>query len=165
MGTQKAVENVNTIIAPKILGRDSRTKQHEIDNLMQMLDGTPNKARLGANAMLSVSMAIARAGAAANDLGLYRYLGKTFGTEPRLMPVPMCNIINGGKHAGQENSIQEHMILPVGAKSFGEGLRMVSEVFQTLKANLKKRFGPSGTLVGDEGGFAVQQINRSGRTT
>ena len=114
-GVLKAVANVNSKIAPKIKGMDC-TQQREIDSVMLKLDGTDNKGILGANSVLPVSMAVAKAGAAASGVPLYSYLGNLFGTQPTVLPTPMCNLINGGKHAGQENSIQEHMLMPVGVK-------------------------------------------------
>ncbi|RLF40949.1 MAG: phosphopyruvate hydratase [Thermoplasmata archaeon] len=156
-GTLKAVENVNKIIAPKIIGL-SCLYQERIDNIMIKLDGTENKSKLGANAILPVSMAIAKAGAAAKNIHLYEYIGELYGVIPHLMPVPMCNVINGGKHAGQENSIQEHMFMPTGAKTFREGIRMVSETYHHLAMLLKKRFGATGILIGDEGGFAPAEL-------
>ena len=156
-GTLKAVENVNKIIAPKIVGMDCRY-QETIDKIMIKLDGTENKDKFGANAILPVSMAITKAGAAAKNIPLYLYIGELFGVMPHKLPVPMCNVINGGKHAGQENSIQEHMLMPTGAKSFTEGIRMISESYHHLAKLLKQKFGAGGTLIGDEGGFAPAQI-------
>ncbi len=156
-GTLKAVENVNKIIAEKIVGMDCR-HQETIDKIMIKLDGTENKDKFGANAILPVSMAITKAGAAAKNIPLYLYLGELFGVMPHKLPVPMCNVINGGKHAGQENSIQEHMLMPTGAKSFTEGIRMISESYHHLAKLLKQKFGAGGTLIGDEGGFAPAQI-------
>jgi enolase len=156
-GTLKAVENVNKKIAPKLLGVDCR-HQETIDNIMLKLDGTENKDKFGANAILPVSMAVTKAGADAKNIPLYQYIGELFGVIPHKLPVPLCNVINGGKHAGQENSIQEHMLIPTGAKNFSEGIRMVSESYHHLAKILKKKFGPSGILIGDEGGFAPAQI-------
>ena len=156
-GTLKAVENVNKIIAPKLLGLNCRN-QETIDNIMNKLDGTENKGKFGANAILPVSMAVTKAGAAAAHLPLYVYIGELFGVVPQRLPVPMCNVINGGKHAGQENSIQEHMLMPTGAKSFTEGIRMVSECYHHLAKLLKTQYGAGGVLIGDEGGFAPAQI-------
>jgi len=156
-GTLKAVENVNKMIAPKIVGMDCR-HQETIDKIMIKLDGTENKDKFGANAILPVSMAITKAGAAAKNIPLYIYIGELFGVMPHKLPVPMCNVINGGKHAGQENSIQEHMLMPTGAKSFTEGIRMISESYHHLAKLLKQKFGAGGTLIGDEGGFAPAQI-------
>ena len=116
-GTLKAVHNVNTIIAPKIVGMDC-TRQEEVDNVMLELDGTRNKGKLGANAILAVSMAVTKAGAGAKGIPLYQHIGELLGAKADTMPVPMCNVINGGKHAGQDNSIQEHMLMPIKAKNF-----------------------------------------------
>jgi enolase len=147
-GTQSAVSHVNGEIAQTLHGRDA-TQQSEIDRLMIELDGTPNKGRLGANAILAVSMATARAAAASEHTPLYRYLG---GAGARLLPVPMMNVLNGGAHADNSVDVQEFMIAPFGATKFSDALRMGVEVFHTLKKVLKKR-GYS-TAVGDEGGFA-----------
>ncbi|MEW6592661.1 MAG: enolase, partial [Candidatus Hadarchaeota archaeon] len=156
-GTLKAVRNVNKLIAPNIVGMDC-TRQKEIDDLMIELDGTPDKKKLGANAILPVSMSVTRAGAAAKKIPLYKYIGGLYGAKANRLPVPLCNVINGGKHAGQQNSIQEHMLVPTGAKSFSEGIRMVSESYHALAKLLKKKYGAGATLVGDEGGFAPSQI-------
>lgn len=147
-GVQKAVDNVNNIIAPKVEGMNV-FDQVAIDNMMISLDGTPNKAKLGANAILGVSLATAKAAAEALGLSLYQYIG---GVNAKTLPVPMMNIINGGKHADNSVNIQEFMIMPVGASSFKEALRWCAEVFHTLKKVLKDK-GYS-TAVGDEGGFA-----------
>jgi enolase len=156
-GTLKAVKNVNKKIAPKLIDLDCR-HQETIDNVMLKLDGTENKDNFGANAVLPVSMAVTKAGAAAKNLPLYSYIGELFGVIPHKLPVPMCNVINGGKHAGQENSIQEHMLMPTGAKSFTEGIRMLSESYHHLAKLLKDKFGAGAILIGDEGGFAPTQI-------
>ncbi len=156
-GTLNAVKNVNEIIAPKIIGIDCR-QQKTIDKIMLKLDGTDNKDKFGANAILPISMAVTKAGAAAKEIPLYQYIGEMFGIIPHKLPVTMCNVINGGKHAGQENSIQEHMLMPTGAKSFTEGIRVVSESYHHLAKILKKKFGAGGILIGDEGGFAPAQI-------
>ncbi|MBI2804386.1 MAG: phosphopyruvate hydratase [Planctomycetes bacterium] len=147
-GVLKAVGNVNQIIAPKLLGM-SATEQLDIDQTMIALDGTPNKAKLGANAILGVSLAVAHAAAASVGLPLYRYLG---GANAKVLPVPMMNVLNGGKHADSTVDFQEFMIMPVGAASFREALRMGAEVFHTLKKVLHDRH--LNTAVGDEGGFA-----------
>ena len=147
-GVLKAVENVNNIIAPHLIGM-SALDQMGIDHAMLALDGTKTKANLGANAILGVSLAVAKAAAAYLDIPLYRYIG---GTNTYVLPVPMMNIINGGSHSDAPIAFQEFMIRPVGAKSFKEGLRMGAEVFHALKKVLKDR-GLS-TAVGDEGGFA-----------
>jgi enolase len=147
-GVLRAVENVNTIIAPAILG-ESALDQRNLDRILINMDGSPNKGLLGANAVLSVSLAAARAAAAALDLPLYRYLG---GTNACILPVPMMNIINGGAHADNNLDIQEFMIVPAGTDSFAKSLRMGIETFNALKSALQKK-GYS-TAVGDEGGFA-----------
>jgi len=147
-GVLKAVEAVNGEIFDAVGGMDA-VAQAKIDETLIALDGTPNKARLGANAILGVSLAVAKAAAAANRLPLYRYVG---GVSARLLPVPMMNIVNGGVHADNPIDFQEFMIMPVGAPSFGEGLRMGAEVFQTLHGALKD--AGHNTNVGDEGGFA-----------
>jgi enolase len=147
-GVEKAVDNVNSIIAPEVEGMNL-FDQVGIDKLMIELDGTQNKERLGANAILGVSLAVAKAAAEALGLGLYQYIG---GVNAKTLPVPMMNIINGGKHADNSVNIQEFMIMPVGAESFKEALRMCAEVFHNLKKVLSSK-GLS-TAVGDEGGFA-----------
>ena len=147
-GVQKAVKNVHEKLAPKLLGMDV-TRQREIDHRMLAIDGTPDKSKVGANGILAVSLAVANAAAKTLDLPLYRYIG---GVNAHVLPVPMMNVINGGKHADNNISSQEFMIMPVGAPSFAEGLRWGAEVFHTLKSILKKK-GLS-TSVGDEGGFA-----------
>jgi enolase len=156
-GALNAVENVNKKIAPKLIGLDC-LHQETIDNIMLKLDGTENKDKFGANAILPVSMAITKAGAAAKGISLYSYIGELFGVIPHKLPVPMCNVINGGKHAGQENSIQEHMLMPTGSKNFSEGIRIVSETYHHLARLLKQKIGAVGVLIGDEGGFAPHQI-------
>ncbi len=147
-GVRKAVENVNRTIGPKLRGRDA-SQQDAIDRFMIDLDGTPTKRRLGANAILGVSLAVAKAAAAAAGEPLYRYLG---GRKAVTLPVPMLNILNGGAHADSSVDLQEFMVVPVGARTFAEGLRMGTEVFQTLKGVLAARGYV--TAVGDEGGFA-----------
>ncbi len=147
-GVLKAVKNVNTSIADALIGFDI-TSQAAIDQVMIDLDGTPNKTKLGANAILAVSMAVAKAAAEEANLPLYRYIG---GTNARTLPMPMMNILNGGAHADNKIDFQEFMIMPVGAPSFSEGLRWGVEIFHQLKSTLKKK-GYS-TNVGDEGGFA-----------
>ena len=147
-GVLQAVKNINEIMAPALLGFDS-SDQTLLDMLMLELDGTENKKKLGANAILAVSMAVARASAREMELPLYRYLG---GVNGKTLPVPMMNIINGGAHADNNVDIQEFMIIPVGASSFAEALQMGTEIFHTLKSVLKSR--GQNTAVGDEGGFA-----------
>lgn len=147
-GVQKAVENVNEIIAEEIMGMNV-FDQVGLDNFLIELDGTPNKSRLGANAILAVSMAAANAAAESLGLPLFQYLG---GVNAKLLPTPMMNILNGGEHADNTVDIQEFMIMPVGAESFKEGLRMGAEIFHSLKSVLKSK--GMNTAVGDEGGFA-----------
>jgi enolase len=147
-GVLQAVRNVNEAIAPKLLGHDA-VEQVAIDRLLLDLDGTPNKGKLGANAILGVSLAVAHAAANSVGLPLYRYLG---GTNARYLPVPMMNLLNGGKHADNNVDFQEFMIMPLGAPSFQEALRMGAEVFHNLSKVLKDR--QLSTAVGDEGGFA-----------
>ncbi|NCD08157.1 MAG: phosphopyruvate hydratase [Negativicutes bacterium] len=147
-GVAKAVDNVNDVIAEALIGLDP-IRQVEIDNMLIRLDGTPNKANLGANAILGVSMAVAKAAAVSMDMPLYMYLG---GVNAKELPVPMMNILNGGAHADNNVDIQEFMAMPVGASNFSEALRMNVEIYHSLKAVLKAR-GLS-TAIGDEGGFA-----------
>lgn len=147
-GVLKAVKNVNESLAPALLGYDV-ADQTGIDEMMIQLDGTPNKGKFGANAILAVSMAVAKAAAEEASLPLYRYIG---GTNAKVLPVPMMNILNGGAHADNKIDFQEFMVMPVGAPSFSEGLRWGVEIFHALKSVLKKK-GYS-TNVGDEGGFA-----------
>lgn len=147
-GVQKAVENVNSFIAPELEGMDA-IYQREIDQAMLDVDGTNNKSKLGANAILGVSLSVAKAAALAMDLPLYKYLG---GVNAHILPSPMMNILNGGKHADNSVDLQEFMIMPIGASTFSEALRMGTEVFHNLKTVLKK--DGLNTAVGDEGGFA-----------
>jgi enolase len=147
-GVQKAVKNVHQMLAPKLLGMDV-TSQREIDYKMLAIDGTADKSKVGANGILAVSLAVANAAAKTLDLPLYRYIG---GVNAHVLPVPMMNVINGGKHADNNISSQEFMIMPVGAPTFADGLRWGAEVFHTLKGILHKK--NLSTSVGDEGGFA-----------
>ncbi len=147
-GVLRAVENVNKVIAPELSGEDA-TEQALVDQILVDLDGTPNKEKLGANAILGVSLAVAHAGAADCDLPLYQYLG---GVGARLLPVPMMNVLNGGRHADNNLDFQEFMILPAGASTFSRALQMGAEIFHHLKEVLAKR--KLSTAVGDEGGFA-----------
>lgn len=147
-GVLKAIDNVNEVIAPELLGFDARD-QIGIDHLLIELDGTPNKSKLGANAILGVSMAVARAAAEAVGQELYEYLG---GFNAKTLPVPMMNILNGGEHADNNVDIQEFMVMPVGAESFSDALRMGTEIFHSLKSVLQQK--GLNTAVGDEGGFA-----------
>jgi enolase len=147
-GVTQAVGNINTVIANELNGREA-SNQTEIDELMIELDGTPNKSKLGANAILAVSMAVCRAAAQSGETPLYRYLG---GLQARILPLPMMNVLNGGVHADNTVDFQEFMIMPVGAESFSQAFRMGVETFHTLKKVLKDR--GYNTSVGDEGGFA-----------
>ena len=147
-GVLKAVKNVNTIIAQEVIGMDAMD-QAELDNFLIDLDGTENKAKLGANAILGVSLAVAKAAANSVGLPLYRYVG---GSNANILPVPMMNILNGGRHADNNVDFQEFMVMPIGAKDFPEALRMGTEIFHTLKDVLKSK--GKNTAVGDEGGFA-----------
>ncbi|BAI62539.1 enolase [Methanocella paludicola SANAE] len=149
-GVLKAVKNVNNVIAPKVVGMDAAA-QRNLDMFMLELDSTENKSKLGANAILGVSMAAARAAAGALELPLYQYLG---GVNAYKLPVPMMNVINGGKHAGSGLAIQEFLLLPVGADTYHEALRMNVETYHTLAKILKDKYGKSATNVGDEGGYA-----------
>ncbi len=150
-GVSKAIANVNGEIAGAVSGTDP-TDQAALDRTMIELDGTPNKGRLGANAILGVSLAVARAAAADSGEPLYRYVGRLYGGDPRVLPVPMLNVLNGGAHADNAVDFQEFMVVPAGAASFSEALRCGAEVFHALKATLKDR--GLATAVGDEGGFA-----------
>lgn len=152
LGVLKAVDNVNKKIAPKIVGFDCKD-QIGIDDLMRDLDGTENKANLGANAILGVSMSACKAAAACKEKPLYAYIAGLSGKNGVTLPVPQMNVINGGKHAGKENDLQENMYMPVGAKSFSEGIRMGAETYHVLKKMLKEKYGVQAVQLGDEGGF------------
>jgi enolase len=161
-GVLKACKNVNEIIGPQIMGK-SVLNQEELDNFMIQLDGTDNKGKLGANAILGVSMAICKAGAAEKGVPLYRHIADLAGNKHIILPVPAFNVINGGSHAGNKLAMQEFMILPVGAPSFKEAMRMGAEVYHNLKTIIKDKYGQDATNVGDEGGFAPNiQNNREG---
>jgi len=150
LGVKKAVQNVERVIAPKLLGLDPQ-EQAKIDRIMIELDGTGNKSRLGANAILAVSLAVAKVAAQLEGKPLYYYLSQGRG---KLLPVPVMNVINGGRHAGTDLKIQEFMVIPGGAKTFSESLRFGAEIYQTLKLLIQKRHGKKSINVGDEGGFA-----------
>lgn len=152
-GVMKAVENINKKIGPALKGKDP-ADQKEIDKILLHLDGTANKSKLGANALLAASMAASRAGALAEGVPLYEHIACLFGTKKVTLPVPAFNIINGGKHAGNKIDVQEYMVMPVGAKNFSEALQIGSEVYHALKQKLLNDFGKSAINVGDEGGFA-----------
>ncbi|KAL0021189.1 hypothetical protein WJX77_011086 [Trebouxia sp. C0004] len=152
-GVSKAVENINKVIAPAVIGMNP-ANQKEVDQKMFDLDGTDNKGKLGANAILAVSMAACKAGAAEKNVPLYKHLAELAGNAKLILPVPSFNIINGGSHAGNALAMQEFMILPVGVPSFKEAMRAGTEVYHNLKGIIKKKYGQDAVNVGDEGGFA-----------
>lgn len=159
-GVKTAINNINAIIAPELVKAGLEvTEQTAIDNFMLKLDGTENKSKLGANAILGVSLAVAKAGAAKKGIPLYRHLADLSGNKDIILPVPAFNVINGGSHAGNKLAMQEFMILPTGASSFTEAMRMGSEVYHHLKKVIKDKFGLDATAVGDEGGFAPNILN------
>lgn len=161
-GVLKAISNVNDIITSKLIGADE-TQQEMIDQIMLDLDGTPNKEKLGANAILGVSLAVAKAGAAAKGVPLYQHFADLAGNKDLVMPVPSFNVINGGSHAGNALEFQEFMVLPVGASSFAEAMQIGTEIYHNLKAVTKKQYGQDAVNVGDEGGFAPPiQSNKEG---
>ncbi|KAF8688749.1 hypothetical protein HU200_042228 [Digitaria exilis] len=161
-GVLQAVRNINEVIAPKLVGVDVRN-QNDVDAIMLDIDGTPNKSKLGANAILGVSLSVCRAGAGAKGVPLYKHIQELAGIKELVMPVPAFNVINGGSHAGNNLAMQEFMLLPVGAASFAEALRMGSEVYHVLKGIIKAKYGQDACNVGDEGGFAPNvQDNREG---
>ncbi|XP_058058932.1 enolase isoform X1 [Anopheles bellator] len=154
-GVLKAVENINKTIAPAVLNSGlCVTQQKELDELMLKLDGTENKSKLGANAILGVSLAVCKAGAAKKGVPLYKHIADLAGNANIILPVPAFNVINGGSHAGNKLAMQEFMILPTGASSFTEAMKIGSEVYHHLKNVIKAKFGLDATAVGDEGGFA-----------
>ena len=152
-GVLTAVKNVNEQIAPLIKGMNPEN-QEEIDNKMIEADGTENKSKFGANAILGVSMAVCNAGAASKNIPLYKHIANLAGKEKLLMPIPSLNVINGGKHAGNELAMQEFMILPLGFNTFNEALRAGAETYHSLKKIIKEKYGQDAVNVGDEGGFA-----------
>ena len=152
-GVSKAVANVNEIIAPALIGQDPKD-QRGIDKIMCDLDGTDNKGKLGANAILAVSMAVCKAGAAELGIPLYKHIAELAGNPKLVLPVPSFNVINGGSHAGNKLAMQEFMVLPVGAATFTEAMRMGGEVYHNLKKVIKAKHGQDSVNVGDEGGFA-----------
>jgi enolase len=152
-GVMKAIENVNSKIRPKLIGMDC-AEQNTIDNTMLELDGTDNKGNLGANAILSVSMAVARAAACTANVPLFAHLAKLSKTKPEKLPIPVFNIVNGGEHAGNNLDFQEFMVIPSGASNFAEAMQIGVETYAALKDLLKKKFGPTAINIGDEGGFA-----------
>ena len=161
-GVLKAIKNVHTVLAPALLGLNE-LDQTLIDEKMIALDGTPNKGKLGANAILGVSLAVAKAGAAKKGVPLYRHFGDLAGNSQFVMPVPSFNVINGGSHAGNALAFQEFMVLPTGASSFAEAMQIGAEIYHSLKAVTKKKYGKDAVNVGDEGGFAPPiQSNKEG---
>ena len=161
-GVLKAVKNVNEVLGPAIIGADP-TKQTELDEKLIALDGTDSKSKYGANAILGISLAVARAGAAHKGVPLYKHIADLAGNKDIRLPVPAFNVINGGSHAGNKLAMQEFMILPTGAPSFAEALRYGAEVYHTLKNVIKDKYGQDATNVGDEGGFAPNiQNNEEG---
>ncbi|KAJ3123444.1 phosphopyruvate hydratase, partial [Irineochytrium annulatum] len=164
-GVSKAVTNVNAHIAPALISANINVAdQTAVDDFLLKLDGTKNKEKLGANAILGVSLAVARAGAAANNMPLYAHIAHLAGNKaPFVLPVPAFNVINGGSHAGNKLAMQEFMIMPTGASSFTEAMKIGSEVYHSLKSVIKKKYGQDATNVGDEGGFAPNiQDNKEG---
>jgi len=163
-GVLKAVSNVNTLIAPALVGKElNLADQASIDKIMLDLDGTENKAKLGANAILGVSLAVCKAGAAKKGVPLYRHLADLGGKKDVILPVPAFNVINGGSHAGNKLAMQEFMILPTGAANFTEAMKMGTETYHHLKAVIKAKYGQDACNVGDEGGFAPNiQNNEEG---
>lgn len=154
-GVSQAVKNVNEVIAPALLAQNfAVTEQQKIDQFMLDLDGTKNKSKLGANAILGVSIAVCKAGAAELGIPLYRHIANLAGHKDIIMPVPAFNVINGGSHAGNKLAMQEFMLLPTGASSFSEAMRMGSEIYHNLKSVIKSKYGMDACNVGDEGGFA-----------
>lgn len=152
-GVLKAIANIKEKIAPELIGLDER-KQRLIDEKMLELDGTENKSKFGANAILAISMAVCRAGAAAKKKPLFKHIADLAGIKKFVLPVPSFNVINGGRHAGNKLAMQEFMILPIGALNFKEAMRMGVETYHTLKKLIKEKYGLDATSVGDEGGFA-----------
>lgn len=162
-GVLKAVANVNKVLGPAVIGMDPAA-QEEIDNKMLKLDGTPNKAKYGANSILGVSLAASKAGAGARGVPLYQHYADLAGNDLSqfTMPVPCFNVINGGSHAGNKLAFQEYFVIPTGAKSFSEAMQIGCEVYHTLGKIIKSKFGGDATLIGDEGGFAPPCDNREG---
>ena len=152
-GVLKAINNVNNQIAVAVIGMDP-TDQEGIDQALNDLDGQPDKSRLGANAILGVSMAVTRAGAAKKGIPLYKHINNLAGNPPPMLPVPCFNVLNGGSHAGNDLAMQEFMVLPTGAETFKEAMQIGVEIYHKLKTVIQKKYGKSSTAVGDEGGFA-----------
>ena len=163
-GVLKAIQNINEVIGPALIAKNiDVTKQEEVDMVMINMDGTDNKSKFGANAILGVSLAVCKAGAAQKGVPLYRHIADLAGNGEVVLPCPAFNVINGGTHAGNKLAMQEFMILPTGASSFRDAMQMGAEVYHALKAVVKKQYGQDATNVGDEGGFAPNiQDNREG---
>jgi len=157
-GVLTAVGNVNNVLGPALVGKDE-TDQRLIDEIMIKADGTPNKTKMGANAILGVSLAVARAGAGKRGVPLYQHFADLAGNKDLVMPVPSFNVINGGSHAGNGLAFQEFMVLPIGASSFAESMQIGAEIYHTLKGVTKKKYGQDAVNVGDEGGFAPPILN------
>merc|ERR1719289_715775 len=154
-GVLNAVANINNVIAPKLISSNiDVTDQASVDQFLIAMDGTNNKSKLGANAILGVSLAVCKAGAAQKGVPLYRHIADLAGNDDVILPVPAFNVINGGSHAGNKLAMQEFMILPVGATNFKEAMKMGSEIYHHLKSVIKKKYGQDACHVGDEGGFA-----------
>ena len=162
-GVLQAVDNVNSVLGPAVIGMDP-TEQQAIDNKMLELDGTPNKAKMGANAILGISLAVSKAGAATKQIPLYQHYADLAGNDldAFTMPVPCFNVINGGSHAGNKLAFQEYFVIPTGAKDFTEAMQIGCEVYHNLGKIIKAKFGGDATLIGDEGGFAPPCDNREG---
>ena len=161
-GVLTAVKNVNDVLGPALIGHDE-TEQSLIDHKMIEIDGTPNKIKMGANAILGISLAVAKAGAAKKNVPLYQHFADLAGNKELVMPVPSFNVINGGSHAGNALAFQEFMVLPTGASSFAEAMQIGAEIYNSLKVVTKKRYGQDAVNVGDEGGFAPPiQSNKEG---
>lgn len=161
-GVLQACANVNDVLGPLVIGKDP-TLQAEIDGMMNAADGTPNKSKLGANAILGVSLALAKAGAAAKGVPLYQHFADLAGnTEKLVLPTPCFNVINGGSHAGNRLAFQEYFVIPTGAASFSEAMQMGCEVYHNLAKIIKAKYGGDATLIGDEGGFAPPCTVESG---
>lgn len=153
LGVKKAVKNTNTLIAKKLAGKNP-ANQEQIDNALKQLDNTPDKSRLGANATLATSIACCRLAAKEQGIKLYEHIANLFGNKKLVLPTPAFNLINGGKHAGNNLDFQEYLLFPAGAKSFSEALQIGSETFHALKEIIEKKYGKNATNIGDEGGFA-----------